>query len=98
MERADDAGVRGVKIGKELMGVAARALKAHIFTFAPLVLPLSEKLTYAAHATTGKVTPVFQCHCGPPFAGLEVLVLPPLDARGIAYRSSCLLLDTRIYT
>ena len=57
MERVDDDGIRGVKIGKELMPVAERALKTHLYAFAPLVLPLSEKIIYAGHLINGKVIP-----------------------------------------
>lgn len=55
LERADDDGKVGVKIGKELMNVAGRALKMHIKTLAPLVLPLSEKLVYIVNYIKRKV-------------------------------------------
>ena len=41
---ADDAGIRGVRLAKELMAVAGRTLKANMTTLGPQVLPLSEKV------------------------------------------------------
>jgi 3-ketoacyl-CoA synthase len=45
----DGAGVRGVRLGKELMAVAGRALKQNMTTLGPRVLPLSEKLLFAGN-------------------------------------------------
>lgn len=42
----DAAGERGIKLSKEVMPVAGRALRAHMTTLGPLVLPASELLAY----------------------------------------------------
>ena len=39
----------GVRLGKELMSVAARALRANMTSLGPRVLPLSEQLAFAAN-------------------------------------------------
>jgi 3-ketoacyl-CoA synthase len=51
----DSTGVRGVRLGKELMAVAGRALKLNISTLGPRVLPLSEQLLFAANAAARAV-------------------------------------------
>ena len=43
------AGIRGVRLGKELMGVAANGLKLNMTRLGPLVLPLSEQLLFAGN-------------------------------------------------
>ena len=48
-EGEDDAGVRGVRLSKELMAIAGNALKANITTLGPLVLPVSEQLLFGAN-------------------------------------------------
>jgi 3-ketoacyl-CoA synthase len=55
IQREDDEGVLGVKIGKELMGVAGRALEANLSALGPKVLPLSEKLIFAGHWLAGRL-------------------------------------------
>lgn len=55
-QQADEEGNRGVKIGKELMEVAGRAMKVNIRALAPLVLPASEKLKYAVNMFQRKVS------------------------------------------
>ncbi|GBF92374.1 hypothetical protein Rsub_05576 [Raphidocelis subcapitata] len=45
----DDAGHRGVRLAKELMAVAGRALRRNMTTLGPRVLPLSEKLAFVAN-------------------------------------------------
>ncbi|KAI8474465.1 MAG: FAE1/Type III polyketide synthase-like protein-domain-containing protein [Monoraphidium minutum] len=45
----DASGVRGVRLAKELMAVAGRTLKQNMTTLGPHVLPLSEKLLFAAN-------------------------------------------------
>lgn len=45
----DDNGVRGVRLGKELIGAAGEALKKNLTSLGPRVLPLSEKLIFAAN-------------------------------------------------
>ncbi|WOL07308.1 3-ketoacyl-CoA synthase 1-like [Canna indica] len=52
-QREDSGGKVGVSIAKELMAVAGDALKTHITTLGPLVLPLSEQLRFVA-AQVGK--------------------------------------------
>ncbi|KIZ06635.1 3-ketoacyl-CoA synthase 4 [Monoraphidium neglectum] len=54
-EVEDEAGVRGIRLGKELMGVAGQALKKNITTLGPKVLPLSEQLLFAANMLARKV-------------------------------------------
>ena len=55
IQREDDEGIVGVKIGKELMKVAGRALEANISALGPKVLPLSEKLLFAGNWVARKV-------------------------------------------
>lgn len=55
-QQADDSGNVGVKIGRELMDVAGRAMKVNIRTLAPLILPASEKLKYVFNLFERKVT------------------------------------------
>ena len=55
IQREDDDGVIGVKIGKELMNVAGMALKANITQLGPLVLPISEQLIFAGNFVARKV-------------------------------------------
>ena len=43
------AGIRGVRLGKELMSVAANGLKTNMTRLGPLVLPLSEQLLFAGN-------------------------------------------------
>ena len=49
IQREDEEGLVGVKIGKELMKVAGDALKANITRLGPRVLPISEQLIYAGN-------------------------------------------------
>ncbi|CAL8464977.1 g4512 [Coccomyxa elongata] len=55
IQREDDDGIIGVKIGKELMKVAGQALTANIMQLAPLVLPVSEQLIFAGNFVARKV-------------------------------------------
>ena len=55
IQKEDDEGIIGVKIGRELMSVAATALKSNITRLAPLVLPLSEQLLFAGNFVARKV-------------------------------------------
>lgn len=55
MTHEDEDGLTGIKIGKELMQVAGRALTTNITRLGPLILPLSEKLFYAANLIARKV-------------------------------------------
>lgn len=57
IQREDDDGIIGVKIGKELMKVAGQALTANIMQLAPLVLPVSEQLIFAGNFVARKVHP-----------------------------------------
>lgn len=57
----DDNGNTGIRIGREVMDVAGRALTVNIRDLAHLILPISEKLIYAGNAIARKVAPfVFQ--------------------------------------
>ena len=55
IQREDDDGVIGVKIGKELMKCAGKALTANITQLGPLVLPISEQLIFAGNFVARKV-------------------------------------------
>ena len=55
IQKEDDEGIVGVKIGRELMNVAAMALKSNITRLAPLVLPISEQLLFAGNFVARKV-------------------------------------------
>ena len=55
IQREDDEGIVGVKIGKELMKVAGMALKANITRLGPRVLPVSEQLIFAGNFVARKV-------------------------------------------
>lgn len=57
----DEEGNKGIKIGKELMKVAGKALEINISTLGPKVLPLSEKLFFAANFIARKVWPMWSC-------------------------------------
>ena len=47
----------GVHLSKELMAIAGYSLKANITTLGPLVLPVSEQLTFLAYLFARKVRP-----------------------------------------
>ncbi len=55
IQKEDDEGFVGVKIGKELMKVAGDALKVNITRLGPLVLPVSEQLIFAGNFVARKV-------------------------------------------
>lgn len=55
IQKEDDEGILGVKIGKELMSVAGRALTANIMRLGPKVLPISEQLIFAGNLVARKV-------------------------------------------
>ena len=59
IQQEDDEGKVGVKIGRELMSVAAMALKTNITRLAPLVLPVSEQLIFAGNFVARKVRPMY---------------------------------------
>ncbi|KAI9071504.1 hypothetical protein K1719_046533 [Acacia pycnantha] len=46
IQRDDDQNMIGISISKDLMNIAGQALKSHITSLAPLVLPVSEKLKF----------------------------------------------------
>ena len=50
----DEEGNTGVKLTRELMGEAGRALRANITTLGPLVLPISEQLLFLANLIARK--------------------------------------------
>lgn len=51
----DAKGVKGIKLTRELMGEAGRALKQNITTLGPLVLPVSEQLAFFVNLIARKV-------------------------------------------
>ena len=55
MQKDDEAGQLGMKIGRELMSVAGKALRQNITELGPRVLPLSEKLIFAGNFVARKV-------------------------------------------
>ena len=55
IQKEDEEGKLGVKIGRELMNVAAMALKRNITSLGPLVLPVSEQLIFAGNYVARKV-------------------------------------------
>ncbi|EIE20572.1 very-long-chain 3-ketoacyl-CoA synthase, partial [Coccomyxa subellipsoidea C-169] len=55
IQKEDDEGKVGVKIGKELMKVAGMALKVNITRLGPKVLPISEQLIFAGNFVARKV-------------------------------------------
>ena len=55
IQQEDEEGKVGVKIGRELMSTAAKALKSNITRLAPLVLPVSEQLIFASNFVARKV-------------------------------------------
>ena len=59
IQKEDEEGKVGVKIGKELMRVAGMALKANITRLGPLVLPVSEQLIFAGNFVARKVRRCF---------------------------------------
>ncbi len=58
IQKEDDEGKVGVKIGKELMKVAGMALKVNITRLGPKVLPISEQLIFAGNFVARKVRPL----------------------------------------
>ena len=54
MQKDDEEGKLGMKIGRDLMSVAGKALRVNITTLGPRVLPLSEKLVYAGNLVARK--------------------------------------------
>ena len=68
IQKEDDEGIVGVKIGRELMSVAAKALKSNITRLAPLVLPISEQLLFASNFVARKVRDLSCLHTHAPCA------------------------------
>jgi 3-ketoacyl-CoA synthase len=54
MQKDDEVGKLGMRIGRDLMQTAGKALRINITTLGPLVLPLSEKLIYAGNLVARK--------------------------------------------
>ena len=59
-QEEDAAGIRGVRLSKQIMQIAGDALKSNIATLGPLVLPVSEQLKFvvnlvARRALSGKL-------------------------------------------
>ncbi|KAK9835216.1 hypothetical protein WJX81_006372 [Elliptochloris bilobata] len=55
IQKDDEEGKIGTKIGREVMETAGKALKANITAIGPLVLPLSEKLIFVGNLFARKV-------------------------------------------
>ena len=55
MQKDDDEGKLGMKIGRDLMCVAGKALRQNITELGPRVLPLSEQLIFAGNFVARKV-------------------------------------------
>ncbi|WIA35765.1 hypothetical protein OEZ86_004159 [Tetradesmus obliquus] len=55
MEMEDSLGNRGVKLSKELMKIAGKALKDNITSLGPRVLPMSEMLVFGANMAARKL-------------------------------------------
>ncbi|GAA0184646.1 hypothetical protein Leryth_026078 [Lithospermum erythrorhizon] len=54
-EENDEKGIIGISLSKDLMAMAAQALKANIMTMGPLVLPISEQFNYVVNLLQRKV-------------------------------------------
>ncbi|KAG9137521.1 hypothetical protein Leryth_016817 [Lithospermum erythrorhizon] len=54
-EEQDENGVTGISLSKDLMGVAAQALKSNIMTLGPLVLPITEQFRYLSNLFERKI-------------------------------------------
>ncbi|MCD7460740.1 3-ketoacyl-CoA synthase 20 [Datura stramonium] len=54
-QHEDEDGQKGISLSKDLMAVAAEALKTNITTLGPLVLPMSEQLLFFATLIVRKV-------------------------------------------
>ncbi|KAI9082258.1 hypothetical protein K1719_035681 [Acacia pycnantha] len=54
-QRDDDQNMIGISISKDLMNIAGQALKSHITSLAPLVLPVSEKVKFLVTFVGSKV-------------------------------------------
>ena len=61
MQKDDDEGQLGMKIGRDLMSVAGKALRQNITELGPRVLPLSEQLIFAGNFVARKVQAAFLC-------------------------------------
>ncbi|KAK9837322.1 hypothetical protein WJX81_006201 [Elliptochloris bilobata] len=55
MQKDDETGQLGMRIGRDLMSVAGKALRQNITELGPRVLPLSEKLIFAGNFVARKV-------------------------------------------
>lgn len=71
IQKEDDEGIVGVKIGKELMKVAGMALKANITRLGPRVLPISEQLIFAGNFVARKVSSAADTHMLWPLANSQ---------------------------
>jgi len=54
-QEEEDEGNLGVNLSKDLVAMAGEALKANITTIAPLLLPVSEQLSFLLSAIAQKV-------------------------------------------
>ena len=77
IQKEDEQGKVGVKIGRELMNVAAMALKRNITSLGPLVLPVSEQLIFAGNFVARKVCAGLSAPHAPQPAAEATLILHP---------------------
>ena len=77
IQKEDEQGKVGVKIGRELMNVAAMALKRNITSLGPLVLPVSEQLIFAGNFVARKVRAGLSAPHAPRPAAQTDLILHP---------------------
>ena len=84
IQKEDDEGKVGVKIGKELMKVAGMALKVNITRLGPKVLPISEQLIFAGNFVLRKVRAP---SCNP-----SIPKHPRLKAQGLSHPHGLLMI------
>jgi len=56
MQLQDEQGMMGVRLNKDIVQVGTRALRDNMTSLGPVVLPLSEKLTFAANMITRQLS------------------------------------------
>jgi 3-ketoacyl-CoA synthase len=76
----DTRGHRGVRLGKELMGVAGRAMQKNISTLGPKILPYSEQIKFALNLVARKLDQRFRIVDKLTAAGIVAPPTPPTEA------------------
>jgi len=76
----DAKGCRGVRLGKELMGVAGRAMQKNVGKLGPKILPYSEQIKYAANMIARKLDERFRIVDKLTAAGIVAPPQPPTEA------------------